>query len=357
MATQFLKPLTVAVGAAFLLSGCLTLPDGAETASVTVSDFNQAIADSRNEQILLNLVRLRYRDTSQFMRVLNVSDAQTYSIEAEAATNLSFIGRALSGVGLGATASAERKPVVSMSPMDDAEFATALLTPLTTADLALLASSGWSIERILLCCVERVGALSNSPRASGPTPAEVPDNAAFRAFAEEVRALQREEALSLIFDGERTSLVFFGDGVDVPPALTSQLGVDIVDDRVPLRSVSETGETGVPVQTRSILGTLYALSHAVDVPPAHAQAGLVTNAYPLSPSTPDWETYLSGAFKVHSGRERPDSAFVSVFYRGHWFWIDDADLNSKTTFNLVDYLIRLKSASGGAAPLLTLGLN
>ena len=42
---------------------------------------------------------------------------------------------------------------------------------------------------------------------------------------------------------------------------------------------------------------------------------------------------------------RPDRAFVSVHYRGHWFYIDDADLDSKTTFDLLPHLVSLQSVT------------
>jgi hypothetical protein len=47
-----------------------------------------------------------------------------------------------------------------------------------------------------------------------------------------------------------------------------------------------------------------------------------------------------------------------VLYRGSWFYIDDSDLNSKSTFNLLSYLLALKSDSASTkAPLLTLGVD
>jgi hypothetical protein len=43
-----------------------------------------------------------------------------------------------------------------------------------------------------------------------------------------------------------------------------------------------------------------------------------------------------------------------VRYRGHWFWVDDADLESKSTFGLLSNLFSLQSAQSRAAgPLLT----
>ncbi|MDJ0922862.1 MAG: hypothetical protein QNI84_17175 [Henriciella sp.] len=60
-------------------------------------------------------------------------------------------------------------------------------------------------------------------------------------------------------------------------------------------------------------------------------------------------------FRVHAGAAEPKTSSVKVFYRDHWYWIEDADLESKTTFNLVLFLLALQSAaSDGVSPLLTI---
>jgi hypothetical protein len=85
------------------------------------------------------------------------------------------------------------------------------------------------------------------------------------------------------------------------------------------------------------------------------QAGLTTQSAITSSRTPDWPTYLGGVFEVQSGESEPSGTAVKIFYRDHWYWIDDRDLDSKTTFNLVTFLLALQSAaSDGASPLLTI---
>jgi hypothetical protein len=56
--------------------------------------------------------------------------------------------------------------------------------------------------------------------------------------------------------------------------------------------------------------------------------------------------------------DEPKDAAVKIPYRGHWFWIADNDLSSKTTFNLLTYLFSLKAGSQDLRqPLLTLGVR
>ena len=52
---------------------------------------------------------------------------------------------------------------------------------------------------------------------------------------------------------------------------------------------------------------------------------------------------------------KPDNAFVSVPYRGAWFYIADDDLNSKSTFTLLKQLFSLQAGQiKEAGPTLTL---
>ncbi|MGB1881610.1 MAG: hypothetical protein ACPHTD_12920, partial [Gammaproteobacteria bacterium] len=56
-----------------------------------------------------------------------------------------------------------------------------------------------------------------------------------------------------------------------------------------------------------------------------------------------------------SQETRPASAAVAVNYRGHWFYIDDSDIDSKSTFALLGQLFALQSdADKTGAPVLTL---
>ena len=62
--------------------------------------------------------------------------------------------------------------------------------------------------------------------------------------------------------------------------------------------------------------------------------------------------YLVG--RDPAGISADNATFAKVRYRGSWFYIDDADLESKSTFSLLTYLFSIQ-ASGSAAggPLLT----
>ena len=64
-----------------------------------------------------------------------------------------------------------------------------------------------------------------------------------------------------------------------------------------------------------------------------------------------------GLFRVHSVKsdKRPPNAHVAVPYKGHWFYIDETDQDTKSTFSLLVELSRLELAGkAGPGPVLTL---
>jgi len=99
------------------------------------------------------------------------------------------------------------------------------------------------------------------------------------------------------------------------------------------------------IQTRSLLGTMYALSQAVEAPPEHLKSGEIMNPFTSQDEAPA-EHWL---VVKHSRVPVPD-AMAQVFYRGHWFYVPRTDWASKRTFALLTYLFSLQ-ASGAASQL------
>ena len=48
-------------------------------------------------------------------------------------------------------------------------------------------------------------------------------------------------------------------------------------------------------------------------------------------------------------------AHAAVYYKGHWFWIDDRDFRSKQTFTILMILFSMmESGAQGSLPLVTI---
>jgi hypothetical protein len=104
------------------------------------------------------------------------------------------------------------------------------------------------------------------------------------------------------------------------------------------------------------MSIFFYMSHHVDVPQSHKEAGLVTVTRNKDGSEFDWGTTPAGnTFHIRQSEEQPKLAFVAIPYRGRWFYLADNDLESKSTFMLLMQLFRLQAgAATSAGPTLTL---
>ena len=97
----------------------------------------------------------------------------------------------------------------------------------------------------------------------------------------------------------------------------------------------------IALQTRSIIQLMQTLAALVEVPAKNLAEHRVA---------PGWES-IPGVLEdtrmiaIHSSKDNPRDAFVSVHYRDDWFWIDDRDLKSKRTFSFMMGLFTLADTS------------
>jgi hypothetical protein len=339
-------------------SGCITSTVGSRTVAPAQFQYNQALARSWDEQLLLNLVRLRYRDTPVFLSVSSVTTQYSWTAGANAGT--SFSGSRHDSTALGIGGEYAERPTISYDPLRGKDFVTQLLTPIPPISLALLSRSGWSIERLMRCCVHSIGEVYNAPSAAGPTPALAPDVRSFRHLSSTLRRLQMAGALEARSTVDKKVVVWLGV-VDDPDlrraraALLRSIGHPAGPDDVVELPIAEYGEPGSLVVTgRSLLAALYYLSQAVEPPSEHSAAGLVTATRRADGTPFDWSEVTGGLFRIRSSRDRPANVFVAVEHRGTWFFIADDDLDSKTTFGLLTFLFSLQATGEGSSPLLTL---
>lgn len=94
--------------------------------------------------------------------------------------------------------------------------------------------------------------------------------------------------------------------------------------------------------TRSLLQIMMALSSYIQVPQSHIDEGR-TLAAPV-------EDEVEPLIRIHCGQSRPKNAFVTVPYRGWWYWIDDGDFRSKRIFSFMMLLYSLAETGDKAAP-------
>jgi hypothetical protein len=344
-----------------IATGCIT-NFGPGTVPVARFDYNQRIAQSWNEQLLLNLVRLRYRDTPYFLEVGTVLAQYQAVGHANAAASIGVGGGEGSALGPSIGADFSESPTITYQPLQGEEFVRRLLQPVPGETLMLLAGSGWSVERLLLCCVNGVNGIWNLPSAAGPTPSVARADPRFREVARLFRRLQSAGQLQSLSGPGGVTRVRMAPPDPSEPADTVTLDslAALLHFDPAARELVVAADEGVErpgelrLRHRSLLGAMFYLSQAVEVPEEDAKAGLVTSARTPDGAPVDWPALMGGIFRIKSAGSHPDRAFAVVRYRGHWFYIDDGDLESKTTFGLLSNLFSLQSAQSRAvSPLLT----
>jgi hypothetical protein len=341
-------------------SGCATL--GAQTLPEVQASYNENLALTQDTQFLLNIVRLRYRETPAFLDVASLTTQQTMSSTAGFNASVPLVPPAATvGATVGGTMSVT--PTTTFSPVRGDDFVKRLVAPMSLQTVAMVASSGWSVARVLQLTVDRMNAISNAPTATGPTPEFPPDASRFLSLTRALRALQLAGHLSIgtlrdDASGDSGVLTFdeAADETDPFRTLHELLDLETTAMRVRLtEDVTRRDPQSVRIHMRSVLGAIFYLSQSVDVPPAHEAAGVVTVTRDPSGQRYDWQQTLDGLFHVRWSTSEPALAAVKVKHRGVWFFIADDDLESKSTFMLLIQLFNMQAGRGSLpVPLLTI---
>lgn len=356
------KPLFLVLAAVLAVGGSGCVSAGASHLEGERTNYNVAIQNTNDQQLLLNLVRLKYRDTPYFLEVSNVTSQ--FTLTANASANASIPEGLASTFGLGAGAEIQEKPTIMYTPLQGDKFIQRVLTPISLQTIVLLYHSGWRVDRLFLMCLQRLNEVKNAPMASGPTPDEAPEFEAFARAASILRKFQKDDLILVNYNEKENGIPLlimkFHDSVMGSEdflTLTKLLGVDPNQDRIYLSTMVDPRY--VWVQTRSLLGVMYYLSQGVEVPESHVEKGRVTVTYNPDGSRFDWKKLTGSLLQVRYNEGfQPKGFSVAVPHRGTWFYIDDADLNSKSTFSLLSQIFSLQAGKvPSSAPLLTLPIG
>jgi len=347
---------------ALLPTGCAALADG--NIRPGQIDFNRQVVQTLDEQLLLNLVRLRYRDTPYFIEISNITTQQSVTGGGSLTVPIGLpdpsSGRSLFTPGVSGTFS--YAPTVVYAPLQGEAFVRRLVAPVPLLAAVVLSQSGWSIARVLRLTVDRINSVRNAPSAAGPTPKLAPDYADFKRLVEALRKLQIADQVAFSPMGgvdDQGFLLLLDKDPSAAAAnseIKSLLKLAPNVERIPLaRDFTQPEDDRVTLRMRSVLSAMFYLSQAVDVPAQHEALGLVTVTRNPDGSRFDWHSALNDLFHVHTSASDPGQASVKIAYRGQWFWIDDADLESKTTFQLLVQLFSMQAShKDQLVPMLTL---
>lgn len=348
-----------------LISGCFNI--GPHEISATRNRFNDIIQNTDDEQLLENIVRLHYLYPATFLKVSSVTDSHTATSSVSPSFSYTDFLSAISSITKNASAqgflSYSDVPTIIYTPIENAEFATALLTPVKLRDVYLLTLSGpQTFLHNMQLFVQSVNDINNAEVTTGAKIDAVPEYRDFYQLLDQLQYISIHYKNGLTFipcrlgDTQQFCITmhFSKAAARSAQAIKFKKMLDIPQNKqdiVVAEPSLKPEKVDIIIRMRSILGILTYLSHSVETPEAD-----IKNGYVLRTAYPDgrpfhWQTLLNGIMHIYYSNSTPPDAFVVAYFHGHWFYIKDSDIDSKATFNLVTQLLSITAGQTEVAQL------
>ncbi|MCZ6835843.1 MAG: hypothetical protein O7G85_08725 [Planctomycetota bacterium] len=336
------------------MTGCSI---GPQTLSRDRVSYGDALANSARQELLKNIVRLRYMESPVFVSINSVVNQYALETTVNAGASWNWGGQfAGTGNAIGATSRFSDRPTITYSPLVGKRYTESIITPIKPASLMSLIESGWKVERIFPLMVHSINGIRNRFYAGSTTQELDPK---FKQIVDLMAEMQNDGTISIRVqkstDDEKPSFVFIFSGAHNVEEegqigeLKALLGLapDAERYRIVFGSAARD-DTEVAIVTRSILAVLADMSSYVRVPEEHMAEGRAL------PGAPHGEG-MSFPLIVQSGTNEPEDAFIKIQHRDIWFWIEDTDMQSKRTFlQLVIFSTLAESPDAAQTPLLTI---
>ena len=341
---------------AALLAGCASM--GPPTIARDRFDYVSAVSESWKQQLLLNLLKVRYFDAPVFMDVASVINS--YSVEGEVtfADQAAPVDRAGDSFrAFGATGRYADRPTISYNPLSGDKFARNLMTPLPVTGVLMLVQGGYAADVVMRICVSTINGLENAYGGSGNARGGDPK---FRDFLAALRESQLAGGMGMRVRSikDTQAVVMFvqpdpNNAVNAPIGrIRELLRLDPAVNEYDIVFGSQAeNRREIAMLTRSVMQVLMDFASYIDVPEADLAEG---RAYRPQRSA-EQERLFPPILRVRHGDNAPPDAYVSVRYRGRWFWVEDRDYQSKAMFTSVLFLLSLtETGQAQSGPVVTI---
>jgi hypothetical protein len=346
-----------------LLVGCTGI--GPKTIPRDRFDYSAAISKSWQNQMLLNMVKIRYAETPIFVDVTSV--ISQYVVEGQVNLGATF-NNPLANSGdtqsIGGTGKYTDRPTITYAPMIGEKFAKTMMTPIPPPAVFFLIQSGWPVDFILRSCVKSMNTFQNR---SGTRMLRHEADTNFYRLVSLFSDIQKSGVVGVRIEvdkNKRESTVFTFRRKNIDPGTKSKISnlkrlLDLEPNRREFRVVygsAPRDKNEIAVLTRSLLEIIIELSSYIDIPQAHISEG---RSFPTLMGHMDLNAEFGPLIEIHSQTDPPKAqdSFVSVEHRGYHFWIDDRDLRSKRMFSFIMLLFTLVEPKEALAPMVTIPTN
>ena len=270
-----------------LLSACTSL--GHRKVPGDRFNYNAAIVQSRNEQMLLNLVRLRYLEIPDFLAVSSVITSYNYDGSVGVAStradgNSDIVPDTLRG---NANLAYAERPTITYTPLAGQEFAQRMFKPIPVEAVFSLGHAGWPVDILMSITLQRMNDVENMGFGQVPSPGDLDKAQQFEREKEKLQRFQRVLQLMMLLvgnealevqqvKGEESTLSHLHFKRDLPVGL--QRLVDELKRELNLdpgrntfrvtKRMTERDADEITIQSRSLMSIMSFLSRGIDVPRA-----------------------------------------------------------------------------------------
>jgi len=330
------------------ISGCWRI--GPDKLAADRLSYTAIVGDSWKEQMLLNLVKIRYGDVPVFVDVQNV--LAQYSLAGQVTMGGNFSGNSqpntphLWGSSINGNLQYQDRPTISFVPMSGSKFGKSLMSPVTVSAITSLLQSGYPGKMIFRMITHSINGLDNMFAFK---PRQDQMDADFFRLVDTMTEIQRAGLMSIVSINNKNILHLLPTE---DPGLNQAMNefrrlLKLRPDGTEYQVVYGT-EQGDPdeiaIFTRSILDILSDLAGYIEVP---LEDNKLHRVFPSQPATSVAGKPLAPLLRIHSGSSHDVDSFVSISYHGQKFWLDNHDIDSKITFSSLMFLFGLVDSDKG----------
>ena len=328
---------------------------GPKTLPADQFEFNASMSEASDEQLLLNLVRLRYNESPVFLKVSSVINQYTRAgnVNAQGGLNNAIPtgeNSALAGVNYAWS----NTPTITYIPISGREFSTNLLVPLPPGSLFGMIQAGWPIDLVLDITTFSINGLQDD--VARPTARREADKGFYELLElwsklshEGIIGVRKENQSEILFVKKEVPLTFqndldrFKELLNLDPSL-SEYTINY--------GAIQNSNAEITALTGSIWEIMLNLAWRFDVPKEHLDSG---RTYDTFHPTQEKDT---PPIDLQFSKERPDNAFVKILHHDYWFYIHLNDRKSKRNFSFLQLLLNLaESTTANQAPVVTVPTN
>ncbi|WP_132388148.1 hypothetical protein [Novosphingobium sp. PhB165] len=352
MKFSFVLPLLI-----LSATGCTSI--GAQRMGIDRSDYSMRLLQNNKEQLLLNIVAIRYGDAPAFLEVNSVISQYTREGSVHADFGIHPAPDDADGTA-GANVLLRETPTITYAPLSGERFSRSMLSPIPPASLLAMMEAGWSAEYLLRLSARSINGVrsgSHDPLFAGGADPQFP------LIVKAIGRLQRSGGIALHIERDEKSHFTARAVLSRSPSDVDRADLEFIKRALNLPGdakelairfgAAQPAPGQLAIGSRSMFEILTEMAQGVELP-VKDRDGRVT----------DGQTGVAGAdaagepplVRIHCGPDRPADPHVAIRYRGSWFWIDGTDSESKRMFLITQILLSLNDSStaNNNAPLVTI---